>query len=69
LRRIFGGELRLRDLFDAVTVAKLAALLRARETTSGRTEKVAQAWLRLQAMTPEEKARLRARHADAPAHP
>ena len=66
LRRIFGGELRLRDLFDAVTVAKLAALLRARETPSGRTAKVAQAWLRLQAMTPEEKARLRARHA-APA--
>jgi hypothetical protein len=68
LRRIFGGELLLRDLFEAVTVAKLATLLRVREATPGRTEKVAQAWLRLQAMTPEEKARLRARRAAAPAN-
>lgn len=66
LRRIFGGDLLLRDLFDAVTVEKLAALLHSRETQSGRTEKVAQAWLRLQSMTPEEKARLRARRAAAP---
>jgi hypothetical protein len=36
----------------------MAQLLVERETQSGRTEKIAKAFLRLKQMTPEEKARL-----------
>jgi len=58
IRKIFSIDLGLRDLFETVTVEKMAQLLVAREIQGGRTEKIAKAFLRLQQMTPEEKARL-----------
>jgi hypothetical protein len=48
----------LRELFNTVTIEKMAQLLLDREPQSGRTEKIAKAFLRLKQMTPEEKAKL-----------
>ena len=59
LGRVFQTELRLREFLEAPTVAAQAALLRSREAAPGRALKVAQAYLRLLAMTPEQKEALR----------
>lgn len=58
IRKVFSIDLALRELFDTVTIEKMAQLLVERETQSGRTEKIAKAFLRLKQMTPEEKAKL-----------
>jgi len=58
IRKVFSIDLALRELFDTVTIEKIAQLLVERETQSGRTEKIAKAFIRLKQMTPEEKARL-----------
>jgi acyl carrier protein len=54
LRKIFGLELSLREVFEATTVAKLAALLGARERTPGRVEKMARVWLKIKSASPQE---------------
>ncbi|WDD36769.1 amino acid adenylation domain-containing protein (plasmid) [Nostoc sp. UHCC 0926] len=56
MRKAFSIELSLRELFDALTIEKTALLLIAKETSPGRTEKIALAFLRMKQMTPEEKA-------------
>lgn len=58
IRKVFSIDLALRELFDTVTIEKMAQLLVTRETLEGRTIKIAKAFLRLKQMTPEEKARL-----------
>ena len=58
IKKVFSTELELRELFDAVTIEKMAQLLLARDVQSGRTEKIAKVFLRLKKMTPEEKAKL-----------
>jgi amino acid adenylation domain-containing protein/non-ribosomal peptide synthase protein (TIGR01720 family) len=58
IRKVFSIDLALRELFDTVTIEKMAQLLVKRETLEGRTLKIAKAFLRLKQMTPEEKARL-----------
>jgi amino acid adenylation domain-containing protein/non-ribosomal peptide synthase protein (TIGR01720 family) len=58
IRKVFSIDLALRELFDTVTIEKMAQLLVTRETLEGRTLKIAKAFLRLKQMTPEEKARL-----------
>ncbi|VXD10548.1 Non-ribosomal peptide synthase, involved in Hassallidin biosynthesis [Planktothrix serta PCC 8927] len=58
IKKIFLINLELRELFDTVTIAKMAELLLARELQPGRTEKIAKTFLRLKQMTPEEKAKL-----------
>jgi amino acid adenylation domain-containing protein/non-ribosomal peptide synthase protein (TIGR01720 family) len=58
MRKVFSIDVSLRELFDALTIEKTAQLLVARETQLGRTKKIAQAFLRMKQMTPEEKARL-----------
>ena len=60
VRQAFRVALPLRSVFDAVTVERFAAVLTGLETVPGRTQQVAAALQRLQAMTPEERARLRA---------
>ena len=58
IRKVFLIDLELRELFNTVTIEKMAQLLLDREPQSGRTEKIAKAFLRLKQMTPEEKAKL-----------
>ncbi|WP_445632634.1 D-alanine--poly(phosphoribitol) ligase subunit DltA [Nostoc sp. DSM 114161] len=58
IRKVFLIDLELRELFDTVTIEKMAQLLFVREPQVGRTEKIAKAFLRLKKMTPEEKAKL-----------
>jgi non-ribosomal peptide synthetase component F len=66
VNRALGTELPIRTLFEHPTVAALAAELVGRETVPGRTAAVAEARLRLAAMSPEEVERaLAARRAAA----
>ncbi|MDZ7968662.1 MAG: amino acid adenylation domain-containing protein [Nostoc sp. DedSLP03] len=58
IRKVFLIDLELRELFDTVTIEKMAQLLLTREPQVGRTEKIAKAFLRIKKMTPEEKAKL-----------
>ncbi|HLP89571.1 MAG TPA: amino acid adenylation domain-containing protein [Nostocaceae cyanobacterium] len=58
LRKVFSVDLSIRELFDTVTIEQMAKLLLAKETQAGRTEKIAQAFVKLKNMTPEEKAKL-----------
>ncbi|MGJ0607770.1 amino acid adenylation domain-containing protein [Cylindrospermopsis raciborskii] len=58
IKKVFGIDLALRELFDAVTIEKIALLLIEKETKLGNTEKIAKAFLRIKSMTPEEKANL-----------
>jgi amino acid adenylation domain-containing protein/non-ribosomal peptide synthase protein (TIGR01720 family) len=58
IRKVFLIDLELRELFNTVTIEKMVQLLLEREPQSGRTEKIAKAFLRLKQMTPEEKAKL-----------
>ncbi|MEA5616259.1 amino acid adenylation domain-containing protein [Cronbergia sp. UHCC 0137] len=58
IKKIFAVDLALRELFDAVSIEKIASLLVERESKLGNTEKIAKAFLRLKRMTPEEKAQL-----------
>lgn len=60
LRQTFRVTVPLRSVFESATVERLASALVATETTPGRTEQVAAALRRLQAMSPEERAALRA---------
>ena len=60
LRQAFRVALPLRSVFEAVTVERLAHVLTALESAPGRTRQVATALQRLQAMTPEARAKLRA---------
>jgi amino acid adenylation domain-containing protein/non-ribosomal peptide synthase protein (TIGR01720 family) len=59
IERVFQTALRLREFLEAPTVAAQAALLRGREASPGRATKVAQAYIRLLSLTPEEKEALR----------
>ncbi len=57
MRKVFSIDVSLRELFDSLTIEKTAQLLVKREMQLGRTEKIAQAFLRMKHMTPEEKSR------------
>ncbi|MBM3779323.1 MAG: amino acid adenylation domain-containing protein, partial [Acidimicrobiia bacterium] len=68
LRRTFRVALPLRSVFEATTIERLAEVLTSLEPAPGRMLQIASALLRLQAMTPEERERLRdARRARAEA--
>jgi acyl carrier protein len=54
LRDAFQIDVGLRDLFEHATVSELIPILIARETTPGKTEKVAQVIKRLAGMSPAE---------------
>jgi amino acid adenylation domain-containing protein/non-ribosomal peptide synthase protein (TIGR01720 family) len=58
IKKVFAIDLGLRELFDAVTIERIAILLIEKESKLGNTEKIAKAFLRIKAMTPEEKAKL-----------
>ena len=58
IRKLLQCEIQPGVVFDHPTVAGLAAALRARESSPGQLEKIAQARLRLDSMSPEEKAAL-----------
>lgn len=58
IRKIFGIDISLRELFDALTIEKMAQLLLDRESQKGRVEKIAKVFLRMKQMTPAEKAKL-----------
>ncbi|KOY00295.1 non-ribosomal peptide synthetase [Pseudomonas nunensis] len=58
IRKLLQCEIQPGVVFDHPTVAGLAAALRARESSPGQLEKIAQARLRLDNMSPEEKAAL-----------
>lgn len=58
IRKIFGIDISLRELFDALTIEKMAQLLLERESQKGRVEKIAKVFLRMKQMTPAEKAKL-----------
>ncbi|MFJ7313615.1 amino acid adenylation domain-containing protein [Pseudomonas sp. NPDC098747] len=58
IRKLLQCEVHPGLVFDHPTVASLALALRAVESTPGQLEKIAQVRLRMEAMSPEEKARL-----------
>jgi len=58
IRKLLQCDIHPGLVFDHPTVASLATALRAQENSSGQLEKIAQARLRMEAMSPEEKARL-----------
>jgi hypothetical protein len=58
IRKLLQCEVHPGLVFDHPTVASLALALRAVESTPGQLEKMAQVRLRMDAMSPEEKARL-----------
>ncbi|MDH3601817.1 MAG: AMP-binding protein, partial [Candidatus Tectomicrobia bacterium] len=55
IRQFFQVDVRLRDLFQALTIAELAAFIKQREVRLGRSETVARAYLRMQRMSPKER--------------
>jgi amino acid adenylation domain-containing protein len=58
IRKLLQCDIHPGLVFDHPTVASLATALRAQENSPGQLEKIAQARLRMEAMSPEEKARL-----------
>jgi hypothetical protein len=58
IRKLLQCEIHPGVVFDHPSVAALARELRERETVAGQLERIAQARLRMDAMTPEEKAAL-----------
>jgi amino acid adenylation domain-containing protein len=58
IRKLLQCEIHPGVVFDHPSVAELARVLRERESVAGQLEKIAQARLRLDAMSPEEKAAL-----------
>jgi amino acid adenylation domain-containing protein len=58
IRKLLQCEIHPGVVFDHPSVAELARVLRERESVAGQLEKIAQARLRLEAMSPEEKAAL-----------
>lgn len=58
IRKLLHCEIHPGVVFDHPSVAQLARVLRERESVAGQLEKIAQARLRMDAMTPEEKAAL-----------
>jgi hypothetical protein len=58
IRKLLQCDIHPGLVFDHPTVASLATALRAHENSPGQLEKIAQARLRMEAMSPEEKARL-----------
>ncbi|WP_439862471.1 non-ribosomal peptide synthetase [Pseudomonas antarctica] len=58
IRKLLHCEIHPGVVFDHPSVAELAGVLRARESVPGQLEKIAQARLRLDAMSPEQKAAL-----------
>ncbi|OYO30321.1 non-ribosomal peptide synthetase, partial [Janthinobacterium sp. PC23-8] len=61
LARVLRGKVPLSQIFEASTVARLAAAIVAHEGAAGEAMRLAQATLAVQAMTPEARAALRAR--------
>jgi amino acid adenylation domain-containing protein/non-ribosomal peptide synthase protein (TIGR01720 family) len=59
LRQTFRVAVPLRSVFEATTVERLALMLTSLESTPGRMQHIASALRQLQAMSPEERARLR----------
>ncbi|MEC4885101.1 MAG: amino acid adenylation domain-containing protein, partial [Scytonema sp. PMC 1070.18] len=57
IRKVFSIDLSLRELFDYPTIEKTTQLLIEKEPQSGRTEKIARAFLRMKRMSPEQKAK------------
>jgi amino acid adenylation domain-containing protein len=55
LSRIFQGDLPLRTLFEHPTVRDFAQAIVAREAQTGRAERIAAVWQRMQSMSPEER--------------
>jgi len=58
LRKIFRTDIQVKDLFECPTIHLLSQRLRARYDQSETYERIASTFLKLQAMTPEEKAHL-----------
>ena len=58
IRKLLQCDIHPGLVFDHPTVASLATALRSQESSPGQLEKIAQARLRMEAMSPEEKARL-----------
>ena len=58
IRKLLQCEIQPAVVFDHPSVAELARVLRERESVAGQLERIAQARLRLDAMSPEEKAAL-----------
>ncbi|MEM6755196.1 MAG: phosphopantetheine-binding protein [Cyanobacteria bacterium P01_C01_bin.38] len=58
MRKIFSIDLSLKDLFESLTIEKTAQLILAKEIQTGRSEKIAKAFMRMKKITPEEKAKL-----------
>jgi hypothetical protein len=58
IRTVFGVELPLARFFEGSTVEKLAVHLRESEASPGRTVRIAQAYQRMQNLSPEERARI-----------
>ncbi|HEY0781965.1 MAG TPA: phosphopantetheine-binding protein, partial [Thermoanaerobaculia bacterium] len=58
-RGSFQVDLELRTLFDTPNIAGLAAAIESLEASPGRSEKIARVLLRLQAMSPEAREKLR----------
>ncbi|MEM6402171.1 MAG: phosphopantetheine-binding protein [Cyanobacteria bacterium P01_D01_bin.116] len=58
MRKIFSIDLSLKDLFASLTIEKTAQLILAKEIQTGRSEKIAKAFMRMKKITPEEKAKL-----------
>ncbi|GAB4213803.1 MAG: hypothetical protein OHK0022_51410 [Roseiflexaceae bacterium] len=58
LREVFHIALSLRDVFQATTVAALAQVIISHQTQPGQSDKIAQTWLRLQSLSPEERQRM-----------
>ena len=54
LRKIFRLELTLREVFEAMTIARLAEILAAQEQTPGQTEKIARVWNRIKHISSAE---------------
>ncbi|MEO1561162.1 MAG: amino acid adenylation domain-containing protein, partial [Cyanobacteria bacterium J06632_19] len=58
MRKIFSIDLSLKDLLISLTIEKTAQLILAKEIQTGRSEKIAKAFMRMRKMAPEEKAKL-----------
>lgn len=60
IRKVFHVEMSIRRLFEAPSIEKIVMTLRDLEKQEGQFDKIAKTLLRIRAMTPEERSRLKA---------